>query len=273
MHYTTFVRCAVFLRFSIVQVEINPAIKALLLTGEADVSDIIKANRLGYSDCLQKSKISELPSKVVVAYTQYETGIVKQKNKEKGLTILNPIKNRFGIYKYSVCSVELVCKEFKFEEGWQTKLELDSSEQVQELTSEYVKECIVKAGTEFKKSANFGFETGKLASLKNQLDAVVTSHIDSTFSITLKSNKKITQTFKLQDGLETGKQAVKKVFERNPIYYKFNVLLKKYCRFCDNVRMLPVEVYKRIPKVATRMTIYYADGTKREIDTGIISIN
>ena len=35
--------------------------------------------------------------------------------------------------------------------------------------------------------------------------------------------KKITQTYKLQEGIEEGKQAVKKVFESNPIYYKFNL--------------------------------------------------
>lgn len=252
---------------------INPSIKALLLTGEAGVDEIIKANRLGYVDCLQKSKIAELPSKVVLAYTQYEIGVSERGHNEVKLDIWNPFKNKLGIYQYSVCSVELVAKEFIFEDKWQTKLELDSSEQVMEISSEYTKDCIIKAGTEFQKSTNLGFQTGKLASLRSQLDDVVTSRIESTLSFTLKQNKKMTQTYKLQDGKEEGKQVVKKVFERNPVYFKFNVLLKKYCRLCKNAKMLPIEVYKRIPKVATRMTIYYADGTNRLINTGIVTIN
>ena len=60
------------------------------------------------------------------------------------------------------------------------------------------------------------------------MDDVVTNRIESTLSFTLKQNKKMTQTYKLQDGKEEGKQVVKKVFERNPVYFKFNVLLKKY---------------------------------------------
>ena len=251
----------------------NPHIKALFLTGEAEVSDIIKATKLNYTDYLQKSKISELPSKVIVAYTQYEIELAQQCGNDVKLSIWNPIKNCFGLYKYYVSSVELVSKEFFFEDGWQTKLELDSSEQVQEISSEYTEECIIKTGSEFKQSASLGVQTGKLTSLKNQLDTVVTSHIDSSISSTLKTSRKITQRYCLQDGLAPGTQAMKKVFERNPVYLKFNLLLKKQCRFCGNTRMFPIEVYKRIPKVATRVTIYYNDGTNNTIDTGIVTIS
>lgn len=89
-------------------------------------------------------------------------------------------------------------------------MELDSSEQVQEISSEYAEECIIKAGSEFKQSASLGVQTGKLTSLKNQLDTVVTSHIDSSISSTLKTSRKITQKYCLQDGLAPGTQAIKK---------------------------------------------------------------
>lgn len=251
---------------------INPSIKAVLLTGEADRSDIIKATKLGYSDYLEKSQISDLPGKVMIAYTQYEVGITEQLGEERPLSIFNPIKTRMGIYKYTVCSVELVDKNYTIEDRWKTQLALVSSEQTLEYSYEYTKDCIVKAGAEFKKSANVGLETGKLASLKSQLDTVVTSHIDSSLSLSVTHRKKVTQTYKLQDGIEEGKQAVKKVFESNPIYYKFNVLLKKYCRLCGNVRVFPIEVYKRIPKEMTRVQIFYADGSNRIINTGSVTI-
>jgi len=252
--------------------QINPNIQAVLLTGEADRSDIIKATKLGYSDYLEKSNISELPGKVMVAYTQYEAGIVKQSNEEQPLNFINPLKTRFGFYRYTICSVELVDKTFTFEDGWKTQLALASSEHTQEYSYEYTKECIVKAGAEFRKSANMGLEAGKLASLKSQLDTVVTSHIDSSMSLSVTHKKKISQTYKLQDGIEEGKQAVKKVFESNPVFFKFNVLLKKYCRLCGNVQIFPIEVYKRIPKEMTRVQIFYADGSNRTIETGTISI-
>ena len=252
--------------------QINPNIKAVLLTGEADRLDIMKAAKLGYSDYLEKSNISELPGKVLVAYTQYEACIVNKSNEEQLLNIFNPLKPQTWFYRYTIGSVELVDKNFTFEEGWKTKLALVSSEQTQEYSYEYTKECKVMAGTEFKESANVVIEAGKLASLKSQLDTVVTSHIDSSLSLSVTQKKKITQTYKLQEGIEDGKQAVKKVFESNPIYYKFNVLLKKYCRFCGSVHLFPIEVYKRIPKEMTRVHILYADGSNRTIDTGAVSI-
>ena len=251
---------------------INPSIKAVLLTGEADRSDIMKAAKMGYSDYLEKSHISELPGKVMVAYTQYEVGIIEQLGEERPLSIFNPIKTRMGIYKYTVCSVELVNKNYIFEENWKTQLAFDSSEYTQEYSYEYTKECIVKAGAEFKNSANVGLETGKLASLRSQLDSVVTSHIESSLSLSATHKKKVSQTYKLQDGIEEGKKAVKKVFESNPIYYKFNILLKKYCRLCGNVRVFPIEVYKRIPKEMTRVQIFYADGSHKVLNTGSVTI-
>lgn len=247
---------------------LNPSIKAVLLTGEADRSDIIKATKLGYSDYLEKSQISELPGKVMVAYTQYEVGIVNQQGEEQPLTIFNPIKTKMGLYKYTICSVELVDKNFTFEDAWKTQLALVSSEQTQEYTYEYTKKCIIKSGTEFKKSVNVGLETGKLASLRSQLDTVVSSHIDSSLSLSTTQKKRITQTYNLQDGIEDGKRAVKKIYESNSVFYKFNVLLKKYCRICGNVRVFPIEVYKRIPKEITRVQIFYADGTSQIINTG-----
>ena len=39
------------------------------------------------------------------------------------------------------------------------------------------------------------------------------------------------------------------------------------------IALIPIEVYKRIPKVATRVTIYYNDGTNNTIDTGIVTIS
>lgn len=244
----------------------------MLLTGEADRLDIMKAAKLGYSDYLEKSNISELPGKVLVAYTQYEASIVNKSKEDQLLNIFNPLKPQTWFYRYTIASVELVDKNFTFEEGWKTKLALVSSEQTQESSYEYTEECKVMAGTEFKESANMVLKAGKLASLTSQLDSVVTNHIDSSLSLSITQKKKITQTYKLQEGIEEGKQAVKKVFESNPIYYKFNVLLKKYCRFCGSVHIFPIEVYKRIPKEMTRVHIFYADGSNRTIDTGSVSI-
>lgn len=62
--------------------------------------------------------------------------------------------------------------------------------QTQEYSYEYTQECKVMAGTEFKESTNMVLEAGKLASLKSQLDSVVTSHIDSSLSLSVTHKKR-----------------------------------------------------------------------------------
>lgn len=106
------------------------------------------------------------------------------------MNIFNPLKPQTWFYRYTICSVELVDKNFTFEEGWKTLLALVSSEQTQEYSLEYTKECKVMAGTEFKESANIVLEAGKLASLKSQLDSVVTSHIDSSLSLSVTQKRR-----------------------------------------------------------------------------------
>ena len=71
----------------------------------------------------------------------------------------------------------------------------------------------------------------------------------------------------LQDG-----KAIRKIFERSPVYVKYNVLIRKTCRFCNSTEIIPLEVCKRKPYVSTRVRIYYSDGRNTQINTGIISI-
>ena len=96
-----------------------------------------KAKQMGiYTICFcllyTSSNISELPGKVLVAYTKYEASIVNKSKEDQLLNVFNPLKPQTWFYRYTIASVELVDKNFTFEEGWKTKLALVSSEQTQE---------------------------------------------------------------------------------------------------------------------------------------------
>lgn len=74
-----------------------------------------------------------------------------------------------------------------------------------------------------------------------------------------------------EDGITDGK-AIRKIFERSPVYVKYNVLIRKTCRFCNSTEIIPLEVCKRKPYISTRVRIYYSDGRNTQINTRIISI-
>lgn len=57
---------------------INPSIKAIMLTGEASSDEVGLAMRLGFSNYLNKGEILKLPEIVLSLYIQYEIDILKK---------------------------------------------------------------------------------------------------------------------------------------------------------------------------------------------------
>ena len=62
--------------------QINPYIKAIMLTGEANREEVAEAMRIGYVDFLEKKNVEQLPNKVMIAYTKYQIELCHKSKKE-----------------------------------------------------------------------------------------------------------------------------------------------------------------------------------------------
>ncbi len=253
--------------------EINPFVKALMLTGEADRQEVADAiSKLKYFDYIEKNDIRDLPNKVISALSAYERMVADKHSTSITINRWNLWRTRFFTRRYEIISIEEVSNNVVFSNKWKVKFELIATEQEVEDSYEYEDDLII--GDEFELKTNIASSiTAKvLPTLKSDINAAITKRYNLTSEKKSKKSKRNKRTFRLQDGVVNGKSAIKKLFEYTPVYVHYRLVLKKECRLCRQISIIPLDVYKRIPIIATRVKIFYSDETKQIINTDNISI-
>lgn len=254
---------------------INPFIKAIMLTGEAERNEVAEAmNKLGYVDYLEKGDLDQLPNKVISAMAKYEQAMAEGKGLDsiRKMWIFNPRKNRFFTIRYDILNIEETSKEFIFPDGWKTRFYLDAAEKNVEETLEFSDEVIVSEDIGTSESMKIKGTIPGIPTFTSELDTAITKayHLSKTHH--RKKTKKVSNTYKLQEHADIGKTVVRKMYEAAPIYTEYNVLIRKKCRICGATELIPMVVYKRLMKDATRVLIYYDDSSVKQIETGYVSL-
>lgn len=250
---------------------INPFVKAIMLTGEADRKEVAEAiDKLKYVGFLEKSEIDSLQYKVINAYTKYEEDVARNSITKQHLWVLNPFKNRFFTIGYDICSIKIVNKHFVFPERWQTYFILDCDEKEEEETIEFENEIIISSDLELNDTFSSAFNI--LPTFKSGIDTAISQKYGLKTKVNRSEKKVEKKKYRLQDNAESGKTVEKKVYEHAPVYMEFQLLVKKRCRICGQCEMIPVTAYKSAMREATRMTIYYNDSTSNTIDTGDVNM-
>lgn len=253
--------------------EINPFVIALMLTGEADRQEVADAiSKLKYYDYIDKKDIRDLPSKVMSALSAYERKIADKHSASITINRWNLLKTRFFTRRYEIISIEEVNNNVVFDNKWKVKLELIATEQEVEDSYEYEDDLII--GDEFEVKANIASSiTAKiLPTLKSEINTALTKKYHLTREKKSKQSKRNKRIYRLQDGIANGQSAIKKLFEYAPLYVHYRIIIKRKCRLCGQISIIPLDVYKQVASIATRVKIFYADGSNQTINTDNISI-
>lgn len=252
--------------------KINPHIKAIMITGEADRREVADAmEHLGYVGFIEKNELENLHSKVIQAYAKYESDLPSNE-KPISLSVYNPLKTRLFTKRYEIASIHVVHEDFVFTDKWQTYRTLEASEEEIEDVIQFESELLIHEERMVSEKARLSGHFKWLPSFKNELDMAIEKTFGSSTKNNHKRSRKIKTRHKLQDSVEEGKTAVKKVFEHSPVYTEYEILIKCVCRLCGHSDIYPITVYRRQPKVATRICIYYTDKTNSVIDTGSMTL-
>ena len=191
---------------------INPFVKAIMLTGEADRKEVAEAiNTLKYVGFLEKSEIDSLQSKVIIAYAKYEEEVFRDSMQKKHLWVFNPFKNRFYTIRYDICSIKQVNKHFIFPDRWQTRLVLDCEEKEEEETIEFENEIIISSDIELKDTFSSTFDI--LPSFKTSIDTAISQKYGLKTKVNRKKKRVEKKKYVLQDNTESDKTPEKKVYE------------------------------------------------------------
>lgn len=253
---------------------INPYIKAIMLTGEAERNEVAEANRLGYADCLDKVELDQLHKKVITAMAKYEQAMAEGRGMSsiRKMWIFNPSKNRCFTIKYDILSIVEKTPKYIFPDGWKTKFILDANEKTVDETLEFTDEIIVSTDMELTSTTKVKGTIPGIPTFTSELDAAITKQYHLSGKHIRKQAKKISNTYRLQDNVEKGKTAIRKVYEAAPVYTEYEVLIRRTCRICGSTRLFPMVVYRRLMTDATRVTIYYEDSSFNQINTGFVSL-
>lgn len=254
---------------------INPYIKAIMLTGEAERNEVAEAmNKLGYADYLEKVDLDQLHKKVITAMAKYEQDMAVGKGVPslRKMWIFNPRKNRCFTIRYDILSIEETSKECILPDGWKTRFIQDAAEKTVEETLEFYDEIIISSDMETTTSTKVKGTIPGLPTFTSELDAAIKKAFHLSGKYTKKQTKKVHNTYKLQDQADQGKTVVRKVYEAAPIFTEYRVLIRRTCRICGSTQLIPMVVYRRLMKDATRVNIYYDDSSVNQIDTGFVSL-
>lgn len=250
---------------------INPYIRAIMLTGEASREEVAKALQMGYCDYLEKNKISELSKKTINALAKYEIEIAETQSliAPVPIKVFLPWNNR--CYTKRVYIISLIKGDEKNLGKWHTTLELDASELEVEDSYIFENEIILSAELGQKNTMSLAFSNLKVADLKGQIDNVIMQKYSSTFRTKLSKTQRKKIKYNLQEGAESGKSVVKKVFERAPMYLNFTVVIREDCSICGGSKIKTFDVYKQIPKTQSKITLYYSDNTRTTVVTDVMA--
>lgn len=254
--------------------EINPYIKAIMLTGEADRGEVAEALSMGYVGYLEKNDVQSLPEQALIAYTKYQTELCSRLDEDNAIPIKiwNPLKNRMFLTKYEICSLQEMEQEYIFEDKWKTTLELEAAEKEVDDIYDFSTEIILQEDARVNSSLNSVLSLKYVSSFKAEINNAITHYLGETHKWSLRKSKRVKTIYRLQDGVEEGKRAIKKVYERNPVYIQYYILIRKICRICGKVQLVPLYLYKPVAKEKTRVRIYFSDGHNIYIDTDTVSI-
>jgi CheY-like chemotaxis protein len=255
--------------------QINPFVKGIMLTGEADIQEVVTAwQEVGFSDYLHKSKISQLPNKILRYHVQYEVDIAQEAT---NYPILELYRKRNGYLfgheiKVSVAVTEIVEDEFIFNDTWRTIKQLNAGERIREIDKiEITNRFIHESEQNENISANISSDILTYSIIKTELQSVISSRFkDHVFSEN-RTTQEVSRDYQLPDEPSNSSQKyiASRHYQRAPVYRAIRCLLIKSCGCCDAQQPIVTMVYQLTSKVATKQINYFSDGEERILSTGI----
>lgn len=251
---------------------IDPNIRAIMLTGEASTEDVAKAMNTGFSLYLSKGDITQLPHHVLKVYTQYEVSISKKLKNETSTKLFPFWKRLFSPYSLVSCTPygspevsddgECILDIYEGEEKeWNSSIAIENRINIEE-KSEKKLESELAVSTEWIK---------KLAS---SINANITVQFSRQFSYSTQQNTAQKRTYKIpQHTDEDGKSVSRRVIEQFPILQYYHVVIKKVCHWCKQAKYISIIVSKQTNRIQTKQTDYMSDNSKKVIDLGIHGIS
>lgn len=255
--------------------QIRPQIRAIMLTGQAEGDEVGQALRLGFRDYLPKSRIGELPVRVLQQYLQHETEAGENEYPQD--VLIWPPRSWIRLWRrYEIRLKAVVVLEGRSIEpsSWHTLLQVNAGEE-KKLTRQLTSSQVVALEESSQKSlkASLALNNRALVSLTSSLEDALTLNSKTSVSTTQTAMSTTEQIFKLPAEPDDMKQVFvrARLFQAAPISRRIIATVLMHCRYCGLSKVVPLIMVQETGQIATRQQDYMSDGSVRIIETGDIA--
>lgn len=255
--------------------QIRPGIRAIMLTGQAEGDEVGQALRLGFTDYLPKSRIAELPVRVLQQYLQHHT-----RGSEVGYAddILiwppRPWMRLWRRYEIRLKAVVVVDERVVDSSSWRTLLQVNAGEE-KKLTRQLTSSRLVALEESSQKSlkSSLALNNRALVALTSSLEHTLASSSKTSVSTSETAVNTTEQLFRLPAEPDDSKQLFVRArhFQATPVNRRVVVTVLMRCRCCDLSRFLPLVMSQETGLIATRHKDYMSDGSVHTIETGDVA--
>ncbi|WLQ33467.1 response regulator [Streptomyces castrisilvae] len=256
--------------------EVNPALNAIMITGEASSNEVGQAMSLGFSDYLAKADIARLSEVVLKWHTQYEVDRAAQW-RVGSPELLHSERRKFLLFgdrvRYYLAAVQVLDEAHVIPDSWVTVQQINAGQEKKYTYSTSVKETfIVETSHQYNAKGSLAADIAKKSKVGARIEAAVTRIVKKARTTETTATASTEETYRLpEESSDPAENYVKsRHIESAPVYRKLRLSFVKECSCCREDTAVPLVVLVFDDAYATRHTDYYRDGTSEFIDTGHI---
>jgi CheY-like chemotaxis protein len=255
--------------------KIDPLLKAVMLTGEANGQEVGEALNLGFCDYIHKSDVDSITPRVLLHYCSYYTDIAEQSDLQDETIFTfhrGPFWDRY-IISFSLISVSSLDEQYSPSSSWKTIVKIDAGERAKRtVTRQKVQRLVIEAEEKAKLSAGVNAKIPVVDGLTAKIESSLEARFKETSLEEESTADSIEREFKLPNEPEDpGVLHVKsRQYEQAPVYKQIRLVIGKTCGCCNSSDVFVVNVNLVTSKVATRQIDFMSDGTNKITNTGIV---
>jgi CheY-like chemotaxis protein len=255
--------------------ELQPRIRAILVSGQADAKELGDALNLGFNRYLDKSNIVDvLPIAVLKEYNDYRIEVLSQKLADTEPVVLAYRPKLFERPRvtYRLISVEVIDHEHIPSNGWETVVTVQAGKSEKATLKTTVEQTVVfEAESSAKLTASLGVETKHIAALSSKIQSELSERFKQTATHRYAVENTIERSYALPSEPANPKDLhvrARRVQEAR-VYRQVNVNLRAECECCNQRSLVMIGAFVGTGMMALRHVDRLSNGTEKIIDLGM----
>lgn len=256
-------------------IKIDPLLKAVMLTGEADADEVGIAMGLGFSDYIHKSQVDTIVPRVLLHYCSYHTDIAERKVSSDELVYsfeTGPFWNRQRI-DFFLISTDIINNQYVRSDCWKTIVKIDAGERTtRTISRQDLSRFVIENEAKDKLYASASAKIPIVEGLTAKLESTMLKRFQETVSRERTDSETLEREFRLPNEPENPNDlhVKSRQYEHAPVYQQIRMVIRKVCSFCNTPEILVVNANLLAASISTRQIDFMSNGETRKTDTGVM---